>query len=113
MFSDTPMPSEKTSTSSAKKPRPAIWSTPSPTSPVPKSSEPKCASPWKRNGFDGISLEVDRGSGFVFLAVDTRPGYVDTTPFPAAGALWKYRAIYLLDDTKVGQWSATTTVRVG
>lgn len=69
--------------------------------------------PWKRNGFDGIHLEVDRGTGFVFLAVDTRPGYVDTTPFPADGALWKYRAMYLLNDAKVGQWSATTTVRVG
>lgn len=69
--------------------------------------------PWKKGGFDGIRLEVDRGSGWAFLAIDTRPDYTDTEPFPASGTLWKYRAIYLLNDEKVGQWSPAVSVRVG
>ncbi len=71
--------------------------------------------PWKKGRFDGIRIEIDRGDskGFVFLAVDTRPDYTDTEPFPNGGAVWKYRAIYLLDDEKAGQWSATASVRVG
>ncbi len=71
--------------------------------------------PWRKGAFDGIRIEVDRGDskGWQFLAIDTRPDYSDTEPFPAAGAVWKYRAIYLLDDQKVGQWSAAVSVRVG
>ncbi len=71
--------------------------------------------PWKKGAFDGIRIEVDRGTGggFTFLAVDTRPDYTDTEPFPAGGATWQYRAIYLLDDQKTGQWSPTVSVRVG
>jgi len=70
---------------------------------------------WKKAAFDGVRIEVDRadGKGWVFLAIDTRPDYTDTEPFPAAGAVWKYRAIYLLDDQKVGQWSPAVSVRVG
>lgn len=71
--------------------------------------------PWKKGKFDGIRIEVDRGDGkgWTFLAIDTRPDYSDTEPFPAVGAIWKYRAIYLLDDQKVGQWSPTVSVNVG
>jgi hypothetical protein len=32
-----------------------------------------------------------------FLALDTRPNYIDTTPMPATSAKWKYRAIYSND----------------
>ncbi len=70
--------------------------------------------PWTKGAFDAIWFEVDRdGKGFAFLAVDTVPDYADTAPFPAGGAVWKYRAIYLLNDQKVGQWSTTVSVRVG
>ena len=70
--------------------------------------------PWIKSLFDALYVEVDRGDGkgFVFLATDTRPDYYDTAPFPPGGAVWKYRAIYLLADEKVGQWSAVVTVRV-
>lgn len=71
--------------------------------------------PWTKGAFDGILLEVDRGDakGFTFLATDSRPDYVDTAAFPIGGATWKYRAIYLMDDRKVGQWSAVVSVAVG
>ena len=70
--------------------------------------------PWIKSLFDALYVEVDRGDGkgFVFLATDSRPDYYDTAPFPPGGAVWKYRAIYLLADEKVGQWSAVVTVRV-
>ena len=69
---------------------------------------------WKKQGMDGIEIEVDRGSGFVFLAIDTIPGYLDTAPLPAAGtsAVWKYRAIYRLNDERVGQWSDIASIGV-
>jgi len=69
---------------------------------------------WKKQGMDAIEIEVDRGSGFVFLAIDTVPDYADTAPLPAAGAsaVWKYRAIYRLDDERVGQWSDVASISV-
>ena len=52
---------------------------------------------WTKQGMDGIEIQVDRGTGFAFLAIDTIPNYTDTQPMPAAGqsALWKYKAIYI------------------
>jgi hypothetical protein len=47
------------------------------------------------------------------LAIDTTPGYIDTTAFPAAPAKWTYRAIYMLDDAMVGLWSKPVSVTVG
>ena len=63
---------------------------------------------------DGIEIQVDRGTGFVFLAVDTVPDYTDTEPMPAAGqsALWKYKAIYRQGDDRVGQWSDVVSIPV-
>ena len=60
-------------------------------------------------------LQVDRadGKGFVILAFDTTPGYTDTTPFPATATLWKYRAIYRIEDAQTGQWSQEVSVMVG
>jgi hypothetical protein len=71
--------------------------------------------PWVKGSFDGVCIEADRGDGkgWQFLAIDTRPDYADSEPFPAGGGVWKYRAIYLMDDQKVGQWSAVVSVRVG
>ncbi len=70
---------------------------------------------WAKGAFDGVKIEVDRGDGkgFVFLAIDTAPNYVDTVkPAPGAAAVFKYRAIYLLDDAEFGQWSPVVEVAV-
>ncbi len=71
--------------------------------------------PWTKGKFHGIRIEADRGDGkgWAFLAIDTRPDDSDTEPFPSGGAVWRYRAIYLLDDEKVGQWSPAVSVNVG
>jgi hypothetical protein len=73
---------------------------------------------WTWGGYsaflDMIELQVDRGDGkgFVFLATDTTPGYVDTFAHPATPAKWTYRAIYRAGDAQVGQWSAPVSVAV-
>ncbi len=69
---------------------------------------------WKKSGMDGIEFQVDRGTGFVFLAVDTIPDYTDTAPLPPAGqsVVWKYKGIYRLNDERVGQWSDVVSVAV-
>lgn len=56
--------------------------------------------------------KVDRGAGWVFLAVDTVPAFLDKSRLPKTPAVWKYRALYLKGDTLVGQWSATASVTV-
>ena len=72
---------------------------------------------WNWGGFanflDQLELEVDRGQGFVLLAIDTTPGYTDNQPFPSAPVKWTYRAIYRLGDNRVGQWSKPVSVTVG
>jgi hypothetical protein len=62
-----------------------------------------------------IELQVDRsdGKGFVLLAYDTTPGYIDSTPFPTTATKWTYRGIYRVGDAQVGQWSKETSVTVG
>ena len=57
---------------------------------------------------------VDRGDGkgWVFLTIDTTPGYTDTTAFPNAPVKWSYRAIYRAHDVQVGLWSATESLTV-
>ena len=64
---------------------------------------------------DALELEVDRGDGkgFVNLTTDTTPNYTDLTPFPAAATKWDYRAIFRVNDARVGQWSATVSAMVG
>jgi hypothetical protein len=64
---------------------------------------------------DALELQVDRndGKGFVTITTDPTPGYTDTTPFPAAPAKWTYRAIFRLNDERVGQWSASVSAMVG
>jgi len=71
---------------------------------------------WKNQGMDGLELHVYRGDGkgFVFLAVDTVPDYVDTAPLPAVGtsAVWKYRAMYRQGDSLTGRWSDDAKITV-
>jgi hypothetical protein len=72
---------------------------------------------WTKGKAEALEIQVDRGDGqgFGFLAIDLRPDYDDTAPLPAPGAaaLWKYRAIYRLNDAQVGQWSDVISVTVG
>jgi hypothetical protein len=69
---------------------------------------------WLKQGMDSLELWVDRGTGFVFLAIDTIPNYTDTAPMPPAGqsALWKYKGIYIQADQRVGQWSDVVSIPV-
>jgi hypothetical protein len=74
---------------------------------------------WNWGGYGSFlhqcELQVDRGTGqgFVLLAYDTTPGYVDTQPLPATPAKWTYKAIYRVNDTQVGQWSNPVSITVG
>ena len=72
---------------------------------------------WQGYGpfLDQCELQVDRADtkGFVLLAIDTKPGYTDTQPFPGAPAKWTYQAIYRVADSRVGQWSNPVSIAVG
>ncbi len=69
---------------------------------------------WKKGMMEAIEIQKDPGTGtWQFLAVDTRPNYTDTTPFPTPAATWKYRAIYTKDSQKTGQWSNVAEISVG
>lgn len=68
---------------------------------------------WNKDGMEAVEIQKDSGSGWTFLAVDTRPNYTDTTPAPATASRWKYRAIYTHDSEKVGQWSNVAEITVG
>ena len=69
---------------------------------------------WKKLSFSGVKIQVDRGTGgWVDLATDTEPHYIDTFRLPAGtAAVWKYRAIYLLGDEPFGQWSDPVSIAV-
>ena len=69
---------------------------------------------WNKNAMPGIEIQVDRGTGvWQFLAIDTRPDYTDTTPFPSPPAKWKYRANYCEGSERIGQWSNVAEITVG
>ncbi len=69
----------------------------------------------KKAFIDMCEIQVDRadGKGWVLLAYDTTPDYLDTAPFPDTPARWKYRAIYHKGDTQVGNWSDEKHITVG
>ncbi|MBI4712718.1 MAG: hypothetical protein HY762_05390 [Planctomycetes bacterium] len=72
---------------------------------------------WKKGpAADVLDIYVDRkdGLGFVFLATDTQPDYLDTFPVPAGvtTAVWDYKAIYRIGDNTVGQFSEPIQVTV-
>ncbi len=63
---------------------------------------------------EAIEIQVDRGTGtYVMLTIDSRPGYVDTEPMPAAPGKWKYKAIFRKDDARIGLWSDVAEIAVG
>jgi len=70
---------------------------------------------WTKGHADSIHIEVDRndGAGWLFLAKDTQPDYLDTTPLPEKPVKWSYRAMYEIGDEFVGQWSSTESITVG
>lgn len=74
---------------------------------------------WTWGGYwaylDSLELQVDRndGKGWGILNVLVTRGCLDDHPQPAAAAVWKYRAIYHVDDRAVGQWSGEVSVAVG
>jgi hypothetical protein len=69
-----------------------------------------------RGIYQGIEILVDRGDGkgMVALFSPTNPYYTDNTTLPAVNvsALWKYQAIYLLNDARVGSWCDIVQVTV-
>src|SRR5258708_4021523 len=68
---------------------------------------------WAKGDADSIRIETDKGSGkWEFLAIDTVPHYTDTTPVTAPGT-WKYRAMSIVSDEQVGQWSDVLSIAVG
>ncbi len=66
---------------------------------------------WNKGKADAVSIESDKGAGWQFLAVDSVPHYMDTTPVTAP-ATWKYRAMYIVADELVGQWSDVVSINV-
>ena len=60
-----------------------------------------------------LYMEVDRGTGPTFLAVDTNPNYTDSFPLPATPQKWRYRAIFQDDSAMIGQWSSWVEITVG
>jgi hypothetical protein len=69
---------------------------------------------WKRNSMDALEIWVDRDDdkGFVLCEVDIKPNYTDEYPLPVKAALWRYKAIYRLDNKAVGKWSDIVSITV-
>ena len=67
---------------------------------------------WQKGFAEGLRVFVDRGTGYVLLAMDTEPDYLDTVAMPAAATSWKYKAIYEIDGEEVGQFSDEKEVQV-
>lgn len=73
---------------------------------------------WTWGGYvaflSSCEIWVDRGDGkgFVFLTIDTTPGYTDTQAFPAALTKWIYKAIYHMDEQQAGLWSQPVSITV-
>lgn len=67
---------------------------------------------WKKGFAEAIRIFVDRGSGFVWLATDSEPDYLDTFAMPAAAATWTYKAVYEIDGEAVGLFSEEAAVQV-
>lgn len=70
---------------------------------------------WPKGDADAIEIWADRGDGLGFrlATITSSVDYTDTSARPATGAVWKYKAIYRLRDTRVGEWSGEVSVAVG
>lgn len=71
--------------------------------------------PWgnARKIAHALHIVKDSGQGESYLATDTQPDYIDTTPLPASPAKWKYNAIWLRDGGMIGKWSGWQEIMVG
>jgi hypothetical protein len=70
---------------------------------------------WRKQGMDSLELWVDRGDGkgFVFLAIDSVPGYTDTATLRGGtSAGWKPKGSYRESDEQAGQWSDVVSTPV-
>jgi hypothetical protein len=71
---------------------------------------------YTKGKFDKIQLKVDRGdaAGMVWLAEPTNITYTDNGGLPASGKaeVWKYIAIYMLNDVFIGDWCDAVSVTV-
>ncbi len=69
---------------------------------------------WKRNGLDALEIWVDRsdGKGFVFCEIDLKPNFTDEHMLPTQPELWRYKAIYRVDNKQVGKWSDIVSIAV-
>jgi hypothetical protein len=67
---------------------------------------------WKKGDMDALEIHVDRGEGFAFCDLDTRPNYKDMFLLPGDPQVWTYKAIYRLDDHVVGDWSDNVSITV-
>jgi hypothetical protein len=71
---------------------------------------------WKKGDTDGIEIQKAEGNSgeYHFLELDLHPHYLDKSPLPAAGqsVVWKYKAIYHINDERVGHWSDEVSVSV-
>lgn len=55
---------------------------------------------------------IHQAAAQVTFNLASSPGYTDTQAFPAAPAIWTYRAIYRVGDNQTGQWSLPVSVTV-
>ena len=69
---------------------------------------------WTKGHADAICIEklVGTATAFSFLAINLKPNFIDRTPITEA-AVWKYRAIYILNDEPVGHYSDICQIAVG
>ncbi len=70
---------------------------------------------WKKGSMDALEIHKSSdGQVWSFLAIDTKPDYIDTSAMPAAGqsAIWYYKAIYRKNDEQAGQWSDVASIAV-
>jgi hypothetical protein len=68
---------------------------------------------WEKGDADSIDIFVDRndGKGFIFLANDSQPDYIDTFPISTT-ATWEYKGIYKIADDHVGEYSDGIAITV-
>lgn len=71
---------------------------------------------WKKGSADSIDIYVDRsdGNGFVFLANDVTPDYMDSFPIPQdkETVVWAYKGIYRIKDDQIGEFSDIIKIAV-
>lgn len=62
---------------------------------------------WQKMGSDRLNIYADygEGKGFALISTISRRQFVDATALPANPIKWKYKAIFVINDEEVGQFS--------